>query len=231
MYASHHHHHQQQQQSLSALYPQARKLQFELKMQMSYLDSGRLGGKTSDELQGEARENLSQLQQLLWQLDSLVQVYPNQAERETWAKKLQQLRNETQALGNTLEQHIYHVSRREVEARERESLLNRRNGGFDGSNSAMYASQESASLQNSSQMVSDLTMLSQSILGDLGDQRNRMKSARTKVLDIANRLGLSSSLLRVIERRDTVDFWIVIAGMIVTVLFLYGCYVYATQSS
>lgn len=47
--------------------------------------------------------------------------------------------------------------------------------GFDGSNSAMYASQESASLQNSSQMVSDLTMLSQSILGDLGDQRNRMK--------------------------------------------------------
>lgn len=92
------------------------------------------------------------------------------------ARKLQQLRNETQALGNTLEQHIYHVSRREVEARERESLLNRRNGqGFDGSNSAMYASQESASLQNSSQMVSELTMLSQSILGDLGDQRNRMK--------------------------------------------------------
>lgn len=180
------------------------------------------------------------------------------------ARKLQQLRNETQALGNTLEQHIYHVSRREVEARERESLLNRRNGqGFDGSNSAMYASQESASLQNSSQMVSELTMMSQSILGDLGDQRTRMKvgcclivhslrnclhhadentncvtvsidalqSARTKALDIANRLGLSSSLLRVIERRDTVDFWIVIAGMIITVLFLYGCYVYSTRSS
>lgn len=86
MYASHHQPPHQQQQSLSALYPQARKLQFELKMQMSYLDSGRLGGKTSDELQGEARENLSQLHQLLWQLDSLVQVYPNQAERETWAK-------------------------------------------------------------------------------------------------------------------------------------------------
>lgn len=53
---------------------------------------------------------------------------------------------------------------------------------------------------------------------------------RTKLLDIANRLGLSSSLLRVIERRDTVDFWIVIGGMIVTLLFLYGCYVYARQS-
>lgn len=57
-----------------------------------------------------------------------------------------------------------------------------------------------------------------------------VQSAHTKVLDIANRLGLSSSLLRVIERRDTVDFWIVIAGMVVTVLFLYGCYVYSTRS-
>uniref|UniRef100_K3WT39 t-SNARE coiled-coil homology domain-containing protein n=1 Tax=Globisporangium ultimum (strain ATCC 200006 / CBS 805.95 / DAOM BR144) TaxID=431595 RepID=K3WT39_GLOUD len=232
MYTPHQqsHYAQQQPQSVSALYPQARKLQFELKMQLSYLDSGRTGGKSNDELQSEARENLSQLQQLLWQLDSLVQVYPNQGERETWVKKLQQLRNETQALGTTLEQHIYRVSRREVEARERENLLNRRNAGFDGSNNTMYAAQESASLQKSSQMVSDLTNLSQSILGELGDQRNRMKNVRTKLLDMANRLGLSSSLLRIIERRDTVDFWIVIAGMIFTLLFLYGCYAYSTRA-
>lgn len=52
---------------------------------------------------------------------------------------------------------------------------------------------------------------------------------RTKLLDIANRLGLSSSLLRVIERRDTVDFWIVLAGMLVTLVFLYACVVYARQ--
>lgn len=76
----------QQQQSLSALYPQARKLQFELKMQMSYLDSGQLGGKSGAELQSEARANLHQLQQLLWQLDSLVHVYPSPSERENWAK-------------------------------------------------------------------------------------------------------------------------------------------------
>lgn len=47
---------------------------------------------------------------------------------------------------------------------------------------------------------------------------------------MANRLGLSSSLLRVIERRDTVDFWIVVAGMVATLLFLYVCYAYATAS-
>ncbi|KAG6616452.1 Golgi SNAP receptor complex member [Phytophthora cinnamomi] len=197
------------QQTLDSLYPQARKLQFELKMQMSYLDSGRTGGRTDAELQAEARANLSTLEQLLWQLDSLAQTSAKPAERDTWAKKLQQLRSETRALGGTLEQHIYSVNRRAVEARERESLMSRRNAGFDSGNGAMYAAQESESLQRSSQMVSDLTSLSHSILGDLGEQRNRMKvrtNVRTKLLDIANRLGLSSSLLRVIERRDTVDF-------------------------
>ncbi|TMW55366.1 hypothetical protein Poli38472_013257 [Pythium oligandrum] len=212
-----------QHQSLSSLYPQARKLQYELKMQISYLDSGRTGGRGEDELQNEARGNLSALQQLLWQLDSLVQVHPKPAEKETWIKKLQQLRNETQALGSTLEQHIYRMSRRAVEMRERESLMNRRNGGFDSANAAMYAAQESESLQRSSQMVSDLTSLSHAVLGDLSEQRARMKGVRTKLLDIASRLGLSSSLLRVIERRDTVDFWIVIAGMVFTLLFLYAC--------
>ncbi|KAF4318302.1 hypothetical protein BBO99_00005103 [Phytophthora kernoviae] len=218
------------QLSLDSLYPQARKLQFELKMQMSYLDSGRTGGRTDSELQAEARGNLSLLEQLLWQLDSLVQTNTKPAERDTWTKKLQQLRSETHTLGSTLEQHIYSANRRAVEARERETLMSRRNGAFDSGNGAMYAAQESESLQRSSQMVSDLTSLSQSILGDLGEQRNRMKNVRTKLLDIANRLGLSSSLLRVIERRDTVDFWIVIGGMIFTLLFLYVCYAYVTQS-
>lgn len=72
--------------TLESLYPQARKLQFELKMQMSYLDSGRTGGKSDGELQGEARGNLSQLQQLLWQLESLANVHARPAERDTWAK-------------------------------------------------------------------------------------------------------------------------------------------------
>lgn len=46
----------------------------------------------------------------------------------------------------------------------------------------MYAAQESDSLQRSSSMVSELTSLSHSILGDLGEQRNRMKVADARRL-------------------------------------------------
>uniref|UniRef100_A0AAV1UC87 Membrin n=1 Tax=Peronospora matthiolae TaxID=2874970 RepID=A0AAV1UC87_9STRA len=181
-------------------------------------------------VQAEARANLSALEQLQWQLDSLLQQSLGASARDTWTKKLQQLRSETHALGSTLEQHLYSISRRAAEARERESLLSRRYAGFDNGNGALYAAQESESLQRSSQMVSDLTSLSQSILGDLGEQRSRLKNVRTKLLDIANRLGLSSSLLRVIERRDTVDFWIVMGGMLVTLAFLFMCYAYVTSN-
>lgn len=90
-------------------------------------------------------------------------------------RKIEQLRKETATLGNTLEQHIFRVSRRDVEMRERESLMNRRNGGFDSANAAMYATQESESLRRSSHMVSELSSLSQSILGDLSSQRASMK--------------------------------------------------------
>ena len=57
-----------------------------------------------------------------------------------------------------------------------------------------------------------------------------VQNVRTKLLDVANWLGLSSSLLRVIERRDTVDFWIVMGGMFVTLAFLFLCYTYATST-
>lgn len=77
---------QQPQPTIGALYPQARKLQFELKMQMSYLESGRTGQQSDHELQQDARQNLTALQELLWRLESLVQLQTHSSERETWVK-------------------------------------------------------------------------------------------------------------------------------------------------
>nr|CCA18536.1 conserved hypothetical protein [Albugo laibachii Nc14] len=114
---------QQNHPTLESLYPRARKLQFELKIQLSYLDSQ--VGSSGETLQTEARQNLSLLQQLLWQLESLIQVHPPE-ERPSWFQKLSQLKQETESLGATLEQHIFCHNRLAVQLNERESLLNRR---------------------------------------------------------------------------------------------------------
>lgn len=45
--------------------------------------------------------------------------------------------------------------------------------------------------------------------------------AQRKALDVLNTVGLSNSVLRLIERRNRVDTWIKYMGMIATIVVLY----------
>ncbi|OQR82714.1 hypothetical protein ACHHYP_15627 [Achlya hypogyna] len=199
-----------------ALIPRARKLVFELKEQLKYMDSGATGN-----METQARENAAALRSLIDQLDSLVYL---EKSRDIWTKRVHELREEYTLLNNTLEQRCIQSSRSQIELREREKLLSRR--GLNQANDIALLSQEHESLGRSSRMVNEITELSYLTLGNLSDQRERMKGVQRKVLDVANRLGLSSSLLRVIERRDAVDKWIVYGGMIVVLGFMYICVAY-----
>jgi hypothetical protein len=57
------------------------------------------------------------------------------------------------------------------------------------------------SIQRSGGMVDDLLAHGASVLGALGDQKDRLKGAQHKMLDLLNTIGVSASLLRVIDRR------------------------------
>lgn len=48
------------------------------------------------------------------------------------------------------------------------------------------------------------------------------QSAQRKMLDVLNSVGLSDRLLRLIDRRQRMDKWIVYGGMLLTVLLLGG---------
>lgn len=74
--------------SLAGLYPQARKLQYDLKSQLDYLEStGSTSGReqSSNESLHQARQNLSQLQQFMAQLETMIQNEPMNT-REMWKK-------------------------------------------------------------------------------------------------------------------------------------------------
>lgn len=161
----------QMSQTLSSLYPQSRKIQYELKTQLDYLESGR--GGSSDDLTN-ARLNLNQLEQFLVKMDQLVSREPVN-KRELWAKKIDQLRDESNFIRHSLEQFLYRTSRKAVEAQERESLLNRRSGVMEANNQAMYLTGESESLSRSAQIIGDLSSLSQNVLGNLGEQHAGLK--------------------------------------------------------
>jgi len=69
--------------------------------------------------------------------------------------------------------------------------------------------------------IDDLLGHGNSILSSLRDQHGTLKSARKKVLDVINTLGLTNTVMRLIEKRgsqDKVIFWV---GIIISCLIMY----------
>ena len=75
--------------------------------------------------------------------------------------------------------------------------------------------------QRSNKGVDDLLSHGQTILETLRDQRGMMKGIRKKMLDVASMLGMSNTVMRLIERRSEGDKYILFGGMIVTCIIMY----------
>jgi len=80
---------------------------------------------------------------------------------------------------------------------------------------------EGKSLQQSTYMVGDLIASGETSLNNLQQQRQQMGGITGVLFDMGNRLGLTQSTMRIIERRDITDAYLVFGGMIVTILVIY----------
>lgn len=58
------------------------------------------------------------------------------------------------------------------------------------------------------------------VLESLRSQRETLKGAHKRVIDIANTLGLSNATIRLIERRVKQDKFILIGGMLITTFII-----------
>jgi len=115
---------------------------------------------------------------------------------------------------------------RENKERQREALMSMSFTTNDQARS--YTSIElDAHLEHNQRMgdthrqIDDLLGHGSSILSSLRDQHGTLKSARKKVLDVINTLGLTNTVMRLIEKRGSQDkilFWV---GVIITCLIMY----------
>jgi Golgi SNAP receptor complex protein 2 len=150
------------------------------------------------------------------------------AQREVWKRKILELREDAQSIRRQGEHYDRMVSAGIRQRRDRDELLarrrkNRTNGGADA-DEMQQLTEEADSLANSHGMMNDLLASGQSSLSSLVGQRQRMRWVNRKMLDIGNKLGLSNSTMRMIERRDATDAYLVFGGMIVTLLVIYFLY-------
>ncbi|KAF9601045.1 hypothetical protein IFM89_015030 [Coptis chinensis] len=114
-------------------------------------------------------------------------------------------------------------NKRMMEARQRAELLERVNGEsshvlriFDDEAQAMQ------SARNLSKMLEEALGTGVAILSKYAGQREVLKRAQRKALDTLNTIGLSNSVLKLIERWHRVDKWVAYTGMAVTIILVYA---------
>ena len=119
---------------------------------------------------------------------------------------------------------------RDQEDRDREALLTRRFERNDADTSVMIdaALQHNTKLNDVNREMDNLLGSGSSILTNLQEQRFTLKGAHKKILDIANTLGMSNTVMRFIERRTSQDRYILFAGMIVTCVIMFLAWKYLT---
>ncbi len=149
------------------------------------------------------------------------------AQREMWKRKVLELREDGKNIRRQGEHYDRMVSAGMRQRRERDELMarrrkNRTNGGE--ADEMQQLTEEADSLANSHGMMNDLLGSGQASLNNLVSQRSRMRWVNRKMLDIGNKIGLSNSTMRMIERRDATDAYLVFGGMIVTLLVIYFLY-------
>jgi len=103
---------------------------------------------------------------------------------------------------------------------EREELLQRRNRtrGEDALNVGVVRERES--LQRSHAQMDDNISIAEAVLNNIMSQGQSLRGANDKIYSVAESLGLSSTMLNWIARRDWEDSWLIILMIIFSVIIM-----------
>ncbi|XP_024031425.1 membrin-11 [Morus notabilis] len=176
----------------------------------------------SPDLSFSVKKDISQIHSICAEMERLWRSVPAKSQRDLWKRKVEQVAEEAESLKQSLDKYFLRNQRRMMEAKEKAELLGRANGEsahvlriFDEEAQAMQ------SVRNSSRLLEEASATGEAILFKYSEQRERLKRAQRKALDVLNTVGLSNSVLKLIERRHRLDRSIKYAGMLFTVVIVF----------
>ncbi|KAK9823145.1 hypothetical protein WJX72_000581 [[Myrmecia] bisecta] len=217
---------------LTSLQKSARSLILSLREGIEQLEQASSSGHSTG-LANTLEKKLADLQRTSREMDNIwrMQVVRESADkRDLWKRKVELVVEEEEALSLALHKHTHRQRRRQVEDQERYELLERRG---NASTSWQVGDGDTAPLQgyvqNSKRALEEAFQTGTQVLTNMAGQRERLKSAQRKMLDVLNSVGLSDSLLRVIERRQKSDNYITYGGMVLTLVLLIGLWWWLRQ--
>ncbi|NXX41030.1 GOSR2 protein, partial [Tricholaema leucomelas] len=142
--------------------------------------------------------------------------------RQNAKLRVDQLKYDVQHLRTALGNFRHRRQAREQQERQRQELLARTFTANDSATSIPIdeSLQFNESLQSAHRGVDELLGSGTSILQGLRDQRVTLKGTQKKLLDVANMLGLSNTVMRLIEKRALQDKYLMAGGMLLTCLLM-----------
>ncbi|XP_060111722.1 Golgi SNAP receptor complex member 2 isoform X1 [Heteronotia binoei] len=205
---------------MEALYHQTNKQVHEVQSYMGRLE-------TSDKQSVHLVENEIQarIDKIFSNLERL-EIFCNKEppnKRQNAKLRVDQLKYDIQHLQTALRNFQHRRYTREQQERQREELLARTFTTNDSDTTIPIDEtlQFNESLQNAHRGMDDLIDSGSSILHGLRDQKMTLKGTQRKILDVANMLGLSNTVMRLIEKRAFQDKYFMLGGMVVTCVVMF----------
>ncbi|EFJ49694.1 Qb-SNARE, Bos1/Membrin family [Volvox carteri f. nagariensis] len=164
----------------------------------------------------EGLERLEALERISSEMDSIWRmqvIRENSSKRDVWKRKVEQVSEELDSIRQALDRHTSRESRRAAEQRERDELLARGEVGRKIKQEMDEEAQMAGSVQRSKRYLEEMFDAGTNILANMAGNRERLKSAQKKALDVLNSVGLGESMLRMIERRQRLDMYTAYGGM------------------
>ena len=198
----------------------ARKLVVEARAKLNQLEYA--SGVQQSELQLGLEQTISALEAHSQQAQSMIGHEPPN-KRDYWRLRLAQLDDEIADVKHT---HETIMRKRHLEFRNeqvREDLFRERmnhHGDASIPIGSYSFEKEAQSLNQSNSMVDDILNTGRSALEQLQVQRISLKGTKTKMIDVANRIGLGKDIIRAIEKKENETAILIYGGMFVLTLLL-----------
>ncbi|CAE7675694.1 bos1, partial [Symbiodinium sp. KB8] len=142
--------------------------------------------------------------------------------RAAWDRKTTRLEEDVSVIQNAVDKQLGAFYRVKREEENRKKLLGDRKKKDGPDDETQGLVRENRSLRDSAAALDEVLEQAGSIFGNLVNQNKVLKNARRKLLDAANSIGVSQSLVNVIDRRQTGDKWLVYGGMALTLFILFS---------
>lgn len=197
-------------------YKNARRVLLTLHSQLEVLESG---ADQSVFMQGKIATNINALSRVVAQLPTYAKAMPVD-KRELWTVKCRQLAEDEKHVRAAMERFLLlaHAARSAASSSSSSAISAAAMEHRDAR--LQRLAQDGQSLTQSQRVANEIREVGVAILERLRDQNKTLKRARRQMWNIAHTLGLSRTLLRIIERRQWQDQILVYGGMLITLLLL-----------